>query len=127
MRQALSASAIALALTVLPPLVAIPESIAQAPAPAPAPGQEMRTSKINLTVEQRHVIKEIVKDMPVQKAPDDAKVTTGSAAPEGAVLRSFPSEITDKVPQIKSHKFFVKGNQIVLVGPDGNDVVEIIE
>jgi hypothetical protein len=125
MRLALSASAIALALTVLPPLVPIPESIAQAP--APAPGQEMRTSKINLTVEQRHVIKEVVKDLPVQKLPDDAKVTTGSAAPEGAVLRSFPVEITDKVPQIKSHKFFVKGQQIVLVGPDGNDVVEIIE
>jgi hypothetical protein len=123
MRQALCASAVALALTVLPPLVPIPESIAQ----APAPGQEMRTSKINLTVEQRHVIKEIVKDLPVQKLPDDAKVTTGSAAPEGAVLRSFPVEITDKVPQIKSHKFFVKGQQIVLVGPDGNDVVEIIE
>lgn len=125
MRHAFCASTIALALTVLPPLVAIPESIAQAP--APAPGQELRTSKINLTVEQRHVIKEIVKDMAVAKAPDSAPVTTGSTAPDGAVLRSFPPEITDKVPQIKSHKFFVKGSQIVIVSGDGNDVVEIIE
>ena len=106
-----------------PAIVPIPQSIAQ----APSPGQEMRTSKINLTVEQRHVIKEIVKDLPVQKAPDDAQVTTGSAAPEGAVLRFFPPEITEKVPQIKSHKFFVKGSQIVIVSADGNDVVEIIE
>jgi hypothetical protein len=123
MRQALCASTIALALTVLPPLVPIPESIAQ----APPPGQELRTSKINLTVEQRHVIKEIVKDLPVAKAPDNAPVTTGAAAPDGAVLRAFPTEITEKVPQIKSHKFFVKGSQIVVVSPDGNDVVEIIE
>jgi hypothetical protein len=123
MKKALSASVIAFALMVLPALVPIPESVAQ----APAPGQEMRTSKINLTVEQRHVIKEIVKDMPVQKAPDNAQVTTGSSAPSEAVLGFFPPEITDKVPQIKSHKFFVKGAQIVIVSPDSNDVVEIIE
>ena len=43
------------------------------------------------------------------------------------MLRSFPTEITDKVPQIKSHRFFVKGSQIVIVGGDSNDVVEIIE
>ena len=123
MNKAFSASAIALALMFAPAIVPIPQSIAQ----APPPGQELRTSKINLTVEQRHVIKEIVKDLPVQKAPDDAPVTTGSAAPEGTVLRFFPPEITEKVPQIKSHKFFVKGSQIVIVSADGNDVVEIIE
>lgn len=123
MRQAFCASVIALALMFVPALVPIPQSVAQ----APAPGQEMRTSKINLTVEQRHVIKEVVKDLPVQKAPDNVQVTTGSAAPEGTVLRFFPPEITDKVPQIKSHKFFVKGTQIVIVSADGNDVVEIIE
>ena len=123
MRQAFSASVIALALMFAPAIVPIPQSIAQ----APPPGQELRTSKINLTVEQRHVIKEIVKDLTVAKVPDSAPVTTGSAAPEGAVLRSFPPEITDKVPQIKSHKFFVQGSQIVVVSPDGNNVVEIIE
>ena len=123
MNKAVSAGAIAIALMFAPAIVPIPQSIAQ----APPPGQEMRTSKINLTVEQRHVIKEIVKDLAVAKAPDNAPVTTGSAAPDGTVLRSFPAEITDKVPQIKSHKFFVKGSQIVIVSADGNDVVEIIE
>ena len=121
MKRAFSATLVAFALMFLPAIVPIPESIAQAPAP------EVRTSKINLTVEQRHVIKEIVKDMPVAKAPADAPVTTGSAAPADAVLRSFPVEITEKVPQIKSHKFFVKGDQIVVVSPDSNNVVEIIE
>src|SRR6188768_2679365 len=122
MKRAFSATLVAFALMFLPAVVPIPESVAQAPTPAPAP--EVRTSKINLTVEQRHVIKEIVKDMPVAKAPADAPVTTGSAAPADAVLRSFPVEITEKVPQIKSHKFFVKGDQIVVVSPDSNNVVE---
>ena len=125
MKRAFSATLVAFALMFLPAVVPIPESVAQAPTPAPAP--EVRTSKINLTVEQRHVIKEIVKDLPVAKAPADAPITTGSAAPADAVLRSFPVEITEKVPQIKSHKFFVKGDQIVVVSPDGNNVVEIIE
>jgi len=125
MKRAFSATLVAFALMFLPAVVPIPESVAQAPTPAPAP--EVRTSKINLTVEQRHVIKEIVKDLPVAKAPADASITTGSAAPADAVLRSFPVEITEKVPQIKSHKFFVKGDQIVVVSPDGNNVVEIIE
>jgi hypothetical protein len=111
MNRAISAALLAIAWMFAPALVPIPQSVAQ----APAPGQEMRTSTINLTVEQRHVIKEIVKDMPVENAP------------EGAVLRAFPSEITQKVPSIKSHKFFVKGQQVVIVSPDGNDVVEIIE
>jgi len=125
MKRAFSATLVAFALMFLPAVVPIPESVAQAPTPAPAP--EVRTSKINLTVEQRHVIKEIVKDLPVAKAPADAPITTGSAAPADAVLRSFPVEITEKVPQIKSHKFFVKGDQIVVVSPDSNNVVEIIE
>ena len=125
MKRAFSATLVAFALMFLPAVVPIPESVAQAPTPAPAP--EVRTSKVNLTVEQRHVIKEIVKDLPVAKAPADASITTGSAAPADAVLRSFPVEITEKVPQIKSHKFFVKGDQIVVVSPDSNNVVEIIE
>ena len=123
MKKAFSASIIAFALMFMPALAPIPESVAQAPAPAP----EVQTSKINHTLEQRHVIKEVIKDMPVAKAPSDAQVTTGSSAPSGAVLNSFPPEITGKVPQIKSHKFFVKGNQIVIVSSNGNDVVEIIE
>ena len=122
MKKAFSASVMAFALMFLPAIAPIPQLLAQQ---APAP--EVRTSTVNLTVEQRHVIKEIVKDLGVAKAPDDAKVTTGSAAPSSAVLRFFPSEITDKVPQIKSHKFFVQGSQIVVVSPDGNNVVEIIE
>lgn len=124
MKQALSAIFVAFALMFLPALIPIPESVAQAP---PSPQQERPASKINLTLEQRHVIKEVVKDMNVAKAPADAGGTTGSSVPSDAVLRSFPSEITEKVPQIKSHRFFVRGNQIVIVGPDGSEIAEIIE
>jgi len=125
MKQALSAIGLAIALMFLPALIPIPESVAQAPAPAPQ--QERPPSKINLTLEQRHVIKEVVKDMNVAKVPADAAGTTGTSAPSDAVLRAFPSQITEKVPQIKSHRFFLRGDQIVIVSPDSGEIAEIIE
>jgi hypothetical protein len=91
MKQALSAICLAFALMFLPALIPIPESIAQ----APSPRQDRPPSKINLTLEQRHVIKEVVKDMNVAMTPADAGGTTGSSVPSDAVLRSFPTEITD--------------------------------
>ena len=125
-KQALLATGLAIALMVLPALIPIPESVAQAPAPAPQ--QERAPSKINITLEQRHVIKEVIKDMNVARTPAESTGTTGaSSVPSDAVLRSFPSEITEKVPQIKSHRFFVRGNQIVIVSADSNEIAEIIE
>ncbi len=122
-KQALLATGLAIALMFLPALIPIPESIAQ----APAPQQDRPPSRINLTLEQRHVIKEVVKDMNVAKVPADAAGTTGTSAPSDAVLRNFPAQITEKVPQIKSHRFFVRGNQIVIVSPDSGEIAEIVE
>jgi hypothetical protein len=126
MKKAFAASLMALALMFMPAVVPIPVLLAH-PVMLAQQVPESRTSTVNLTVEQRHVIKEIVKDLGVAKVSEDAKVTTGSAAPSEAVLRFFPQDITDKVPQIKSHKFFVQGSHIVIVSPDGNNVVDIIE
>lgn len=123
MKQALSATGLAIALMFLPALVPIPESVAQAPQQQP----DRPPSRINLTLEQRHVIKEVVKDMGVAKTPADTTGTTSSSVPSDAVLRPFPPEITDKVPQIKSHRFFLRGNQIVIVSPDSQEIAEIIE
>jgi hypothetical protein len=123
-KQALLATGLAIALMFLPALIPIPESVAQ----APSPQQERPPSKVNLTLEQRHVIKEVIKDMNVARTPAESTGTTGaSSVPSDAVLRSFPSEITEKVPQIKSHRFFVRGNQIVIVSPDSAEIAEIIE
>lgn len=123
MKQALSAVGLAIALMVLPTLIPIPESVAQ----APTPQQDRPPSKINLTLEQKHVIKEIVKDMNVARLPADTTGSAGTSAPSNAVLRNFPPEITEKVPTIKSHRFFVRGNQIVIVSPDSNDIAEVID
>jgi len=82
---------------------------------------------MNLTLEQRHVIKEIVKDLKVEPASANTDIAVGASVPKNVNLQPMPSEIAAKVPRIKSHVFFVKNGQIVIVDPTENKVVEVID
>jgi Protein of unknown function (DUF1236) len=95
---------------------------AEKPAIAPAP----RT--INLTQEQRFIIRENVKDLTLTKARANATETIGDRVPDDIELHPMPPEIGNKVPQAKSHSFFVKDgdNAIVLVSPSDRRVADVI-
>ena len=95
---------------------------AEKPAIAPAP----RT--INLTQEQRFIIKENVKDLKLTKAQASATETIGDRVPDDIELHPMPPEIGNKVPQAKAHSFFVKDgdNAIVLVSPSDRRVADVI-
>jgi hypothetical protein len=92
------------------------------PAVAPLP----RT--INLTEEQRHIIKENVKDMSVPKARSSAPETIGDEVPPDIKLSQLPPLAVKKVAQARSHLFFVKqgGGTIVLVSPDDRRISDVI-
>ena len=75
---------------------------ADKPAIAPQP----RT--INLTQEQRFIIKENVKDLGLAKAPADAPETIGDPVPQNIELHSLPPEVAAKVSQARSHSCFIK-------------------
>jgi hypothetical protein len=83
---------------------------------------------INLTQEQRFIIKENVKDLALSKAPKDAPETIGDPVPASIVLHALPSEVGLKVSQIRSHMFFIKddNNAIVLVSPNDRRVADVI-
>ena len=83
--------------------------------------------KINLTLEQRHVIKEIIKDVKVQPAPANIETSVGAKVPAGVNLNPMPTEVSEKVPQIKSHLFFLKDGKVVLVDPKDNTVIDAID
>jgi hypothetical protein len=104
-----------------PGLVALAQE-QEKPAIAPLP----RT--INLTQEQRYIIKENVKDLPLPKAPSDAPETIGDTVSEDIKLYSLPPLAVKKVAQARSHLFFVKeGNDaIVLVSPNDRRVADVI-
>src|SRR5687768_3492740 len=88
---------------------------------------QQAASKINLTMEQRHVIKESIKELKLQEASATGKLEVGDEVPKSIQLQAMPPAIGDRVSPVKSHSFFVHGGQIVLVDPSDNKVVEIVE
>ena len=93
----------------------------------PVPAPTATSPKLNLTLEQRYTIREIIKDMKPERAPADVHVALGEPAPQNVSLHSMPAEIAQKVPQVKSHKFFVTDEDIVIVDPKDNAVAEIVK
>ena len=102
---------------------------AQTPAPPAAPQQEqVRTSpKLNLTLEQRFTIREIIKDKKAAGAPADVQAAVGEPVPQGVTPQPMPSDVAQKVPQVKAHRYFLTAQQIVIVDPKDNKVAEVIK
>jgi hypothetical protein len=98
----------------------------QLPGGAPPP-PAVTQSKVNLTQEQRYTIKEIIKDAKVDPAPASTPMSVGATVPGNVKLTPMPTAVAEKVPQIKSHLFFVKDGKIVIVDPKDRAVVEAIE
>src|SRR5262249_44230282 len=116
MSRLIATAAVAAALAMSSPLHA------QVPAlPDAAP------PKVNITLEQRHIIMEIIKSLTVPPAAPDVDVSLGAVAPRSARLQPIPPEVAMKVPQIRSHLFFVKEGKIAIVDPRENRIAEIIE
>ena len=95
---------------------------ADKPAIAPQP----RT--INLTQEQRFIIKENVKDLNLSKVRKDAPETIGDPVPPDIELHPLPPEVSTKVSQARSHSFYIKegNNAVVLVSPNDRHVADVI-
>ena len=96
---------------------------------AQTPAQEPVTvsPKLNLTLEQRHVIREIIKDMKAEPAATNIRAAVGDQIPTDIKMQAMPSQVAQKVPQVKTHEFFIADGQIVIVDPKDHKVVEMIK
>jgi len=83
--------------------------------------------KLNLTLEQRHTIKEFVKDVKGQAMTRDVQPAIGDAIPQDISPQPMPAVVGQKIPQIRTHLFFVTGDEIVIVDPKDNKVADIIK
>lgn len=101
---------------------------AQTP-PATPPQQQLppTTPKLNLTLEQRYTIKEIIKDMKADGTPANVQAAVGEPIPQGVSPQPMPSAVAQKVPQVKAHRYFLTEEQVVIVDPKDNKVVEVIK
>ena len=81
-----------------------------------------------LTAEQEFIIREIVlKDLNVPETKSDTPETIGDAVPESIKLHPIPPDVAAKVPQVKSHEFFVKDGKIILVNPSDRLIADVIK
>jgi hypothetical protein len=99
-------------------------AIAQTP---PGDKEPIPPRSIQLTAEQGHVIKEIVlKDMHIEQVPPSTEIRIGEKVPPDIALQTFPPLVAEKVPQVRTYKFFLTENQIVVVSPQ-NIIADIIK
>jgi hypothetical protein len=94
--------------------------------PALAPAVPVQP-KINLTLEQRHVIKELIKDLNIPSAPKNTDIALGATVPASVNLTPMPQLVAEKIPQIKTHLFFVEDGKVVIVDPKENKIVDAID
>jgi hypothetical protein len=84
-------------------------------------------SNINLTLEQRRNIKELIKDLNVPSVAPTVDTSVGATVPASIKLNPMPADVAAKVPQVKSHMFFVQSTKVVIVDPKENKIVDTIE
>jgi hypothetical protein len=104
-------------------------SMAQAPAQQPGEPPAISSRRtINLTEEDRHTIREIVlKDLKVTKESDAIKAAIGDPAPQGITTHEFPALMTSKIPALKAHTYFVRGEEIFVVDSRAGRIADIVK
>jgi Protein of unknown function (DUF1236) len=115
-----------LRMTTLAVAIVVALMVVGTPARAQAPAAPSQP-KVNLTLEQRHVIKEIIKDLNVAPAQQNIDTSVGATVPATINLSPMPQVVAEKVPQVKSHLFFLKDGKVVIVDPKENKIVDAIE
>jgi hypothetical protein len=96
-----------------------------AQAQAPVQQETAAASRLNLTLEQRHVIKELIKDLKLE--PSTAAAQSVGDVIAADATRPVPADVGQKVPQIKTHRFVYTSESILIVDPKDNKVAEVIE
>jgi hypothetical protein len=81
---------------------------------------------IQLSAQQAYVIKENLKDMHIEQVPRTKGIRIGDKVPPHIRLHEFPPLVVEKVPKVKTYKFFITENQIVIVAPQ-KDIADIIK
>jgi hypothetical protein len=99
----------------------------QAP-PAPGTPPAASTPSINLTMDDRHVLKEgLLKDTKVKPETAELELEVGRIVPPTVQLHPFPELVASKIPQLKAHRFFVAAAAIVVVEPTKRAIVEVVK
>jgi hypothetical protein len=107
-------------------LIRVPMRLVQSQTP---PGEPVIVKRsINLTEEDRHTIREIVlKDSKVSPDGNKVKIEIGDTAPKDITTYEFPALATEKIPALKSQRYFIHDGSIVIVSSNDGKVADIVK
>jgi hypothetical protein len=129
------------AITIVAVATALLAGSALAQSPTPPAGQNDKREapipnrSIKLTAEQGYIIKENVIPGGAENA-NKGGGTTGSAngkfeiggkVPASAELKDFPELVQQKVPAVKTYKYMISDNQVVIVDTKDNTIADILK
>jgi hypothetical protein len=102
------------------------QHVTQAPAQKDEPVLSSERT-VNLTEENRYIIREIVLKDPNIRRETGTRAVIGDPSPPGIATLPFPTDVSQKVPALKSYKFFVMDGSVVIVDPKNNKVADIVK
>jgi Protein of unknown function (DUF1236) len=97
---------------------------AQAPVERTAP---IAVPRVNLSLEQRDTIRELVKELNVASVASETPMAIGDTVPKEVELHPMPTRVGEKVSQVKNHLFFRKGAELAIVDPKDDKIVDVIK
>jgi Protein of unknown function (DUF1236) len=112
--------------TILAAALSLAVAGAWAEAPADPTAPVLVAPKINLSLEQRDTIRELVKEVGVASAAPQTPMAIGDTVPNEVELHPLPARIGEKVSKVKNHLFFRKGAEFAIVDPKDNKIVDVI-
>ena len=85
------------------------------------------SSRLQLAPEKRRVIRDIViKEQSIPRC-QEIGLSVGAEVSRTIRLNPFPEEVVREVPEMRSYRFCVKDNDVVLVDPNEHRIVEVID
>ena len=81
---------------------------------------------VELSPTQRTTIYRTITRERVHSAPQSVDVRIGARLPRSVTLREIPAAAIEDVPIVRSYRYMVVNNEVVLVDPATSEVIEII-
>jgi hypothetical protein len=113
--------------TMLAAALWFPGAGASAQAPADPSAPVLVAPKISLSLEQRDIIRELVRELDVANAAPETPMAIGDTVPKEVSLHPMPTSVGEKVSKVKNHLFFRKGPELAIVDPKDNKIVDVIK
>jgi hypothetical protein len=96
----------------------------------PAQQEPVATSRrsVNLTEENRHMIREIVlKGSKVSPEIGTAKLQIGDIVPTSVTTYDFPEEVSGKITALKAYRYFIRDDSVVIVEANESKVADVVK